>query len=103
MVQEQRRFSIRMADESTQKYREYLFLPDTEDIVIKVYKHAMHFLKFSKLSEKVTLSIIERNLTSLCHKVNMVKYHLRKYEEIEEKLNLEYEEDIKKPIREGFF
>ena len=39
----------------------------------------------------------------MCHKINMVKYHLLKYEEIESKLQKEFANDIKRKIREGEF
>lgn len=66
-------------------YRRYIFLSKSQDIINKIFRHTEHFLRFSTFSEDDIFCIGSKNLLALCHKINMVKYHLIKYEHLENK------------------
>jgi hypothetical protein len=94
------RFSIKIINERDKSYRQYIFLNDSDEIVNKIYRHTFYFLTFSEFSSNTKLF---SQLTFLCHKVNMVKYHLRRYEELETKLRKKFEADTRGKIKEGTF
>lgn len=105
MTTKNNRFSIKSINFQTKKYRQYFFVEDSKDIENKIFNHAMNFLKCSNLDLSIITQILEKNITSLCHKVNMAKYHLRKYKKIEKSLIQKYESDIKKGgiFKKGLF
>jgi len=90
-------FSIKIINQRDKIYRQYIFLKDSDEIINKIYHHIFYFLTFSKFSSNGYLSSL---LSSLCHKVNMVKYHLQRYEELELDLCEKYEADVKGKIKE---
>ena len=93
-------FSIKIINQRDKIYRQYIFLKDSDEIINKIYYHIFYFLAFSEFSSNSNLISL---LSSLCHKVNMVKYHLQRYEKLELNLCKKYEADIKGKIKEGVF
>jgi len=96
------RVSIKVLDEQNKSGRQYFFLNESDEIVNMIYKHTMNFIVFSQFSSSVNTKLV-RQLVSLCHKVNMVKYHLRRYKELETKFREQYEVEIQQEIKEGVF
>jgi len=97
------RFSIKVFDFKKKIYKQYFFFEDTKDIENKIFHHIMNFLKCSKFDNEFINQMLNKNLTSICHKVNMVKYHLKRYREIEDSLIKKYDKDIKEKgmLRQG--
>lgn len=96
------RFSIKILNDKLKIGRQYLFLSNSEDIANAIYRHTNAFIGSSQLSREVKGALLQ-HLVSLCHKVNMVKYHLRRYEELEAKFRKQFETDIQGQIKEGTF
>lgn len=71
---------LRILDEERKCYRDYIFLDDSEDINNKIFHHIMYFGQNTKFHDHKD---ILKYFTSLCHKVNVVKYHLKKYKSVE--------------------
>ena len=78
--------SFRIIDTDKNCYRDYHFIKDSEDIYHKIFQHIMYFGQNTKFHDH---KYIQEAFTSLCHKVNMVKYHLIKYKEVEDKIEKE--------------
>ncbi len=89
------RFSINLIDKSGKQYRTYFFLATSEDIQLRIFNHALNFIKCSELPRDTLFSILNNCLTSLCHKINMVKYHLERYCVIEDNMIIHLRETIK--------
>lgn len=89
------RFSIHLKDESGKRYRQYFFLSDSEDIQQRIFNHTFNFVKCSDLPKEDLFPLLNNHLTSLCHKVNMVKYHLKRYATIEDNVLKQLEQDLK--------
>lgn len=94
------RFSVKILNETDKLYRQYFFLNESDDIVNKIHWHAFNFLSLSEFSKK---ELLFKKLHSLCHKVNAVKYHLRRYEELEEIILNKIKNSIEGEIKEGIF
>jgi hypothetical protein len=71
---------LRIIDEERNCYRDYYFLDDSNDIDNKIFQHIMYFGQNTKFHDHQDILKI---FTSLCHKVNVVKYHLKKYKTVE--------------------
>lgn len=71
---------ITIIDEDRKCYRDYLFLDNSKDIDNKIFHHIMYFGQNTKFHDNEDILEI---FTSLCHKVNVVKYHLEKYKIVE--------------------
>lgn len=93
-------FSITIINKQDKAYRQYIFLNESDDIINKIYNHTFYFITCSEFCSNAKLLSL---LTSLCHKVNMVKYHLQRYEELESKMRKKFEADIRVNIKEGTF
>lgn len=78
--------SIRIIDEENNCYRDYHFIKDAQDIQNKILNHIIYFVQNTKFHDHKK---ILQAFTSLCHKVNMVKYHLKRYKEVEEEIESE--------------
>ena len=78
--------SFRIIDTEKNCYRDYHFIKDSQDIYHKILNHIMYFGQNTKFHDHKS---IQEVFTSLCHKVNMVKYHLRKYREVEDEIEAE--------------
>ena len=78
--------SFRIIDTDRNCYRDYHFIKDSKDIYHKIFQHIMYFGQNTKFHDH---EYIQEIFTSLCHKVNMVKYHLRKYKEVENRIEKE--------------
>ena len=72
--------SIRIIDEEKKCYRDYHFIKDSQDIQNKILNHIIYFGQNTKFHDHKE---ILQAFTSLCHKVNIVKYHLKRYKEVE--------------------
>lgn len=86
--------SINLINESGKSYRQYFFLSDSEDIKLRIFNHTMNFIKCCDLPKEDIFPLLNNHLTSLCHKVNMVKYHLRRYTNIEDDIINKLQKDL---------
>ncbi len=78
--------SIRIIDEEKKCYRDYHFIKDSQDIQNKILNHIIYFGQNTKFHDHKE---ILQAFTSLCHKVNIVKYHLKRYKEVEKDIETE--------------
>lgn len=78
--------AIRIIDEDKNCYRDYHFIEDSDDIQNQILQHIIYFGQNTEFHDHKD---ILKAFTSLCHKVNIVKYHLKRYREIEDSLELE--------------
>ena len=78
--------SIRIIDEERNCYRDYHFIEDSQDIQNKILHHIIYFGQNTKFHDHKD---ILKAFTLLCHKVNMVKYHLTRYQKVENTLESE--------------
>ena len=96
------RFSINLTNESGKSYRQYFFLSNSEDIKLRIFNHTMNFIKCCDLPKEDLFLLLNTLLTSLCHKVNMVKYHLGRYSTTEDNILKHLQQDLKpSTIAEG--
>ena len=78
--------SIRIIDEDRNCYKDYHFIEDSNDIQNKILSHILFFGQNTKFHDHKD---ILKAFTSLCHKINMVKYHLIRYQKVENMLEQE--------------
>lgn len=74
---------LRIIDEDRKCYRDYFFLENSQDIDNKIFNHIMYFGQNTKFHNH---EHILKAFTSLCHKVNVVKYHFENYKKVERKI-----------------
>lgn len=79
-------FSFRIIDTERNCYRDYHFLKDSNDIINKIFHHIMYFGQNTKFHDHEDIFKV---FASLCHKVNILKFHLEKYKEVERTIEKE--------------
>ena len=78
--------AFRIVDTERNCYRDYYFINDSKDIQNKIFHHIIYFGQNTKFHDH---GLILETFTSLCHKVNMVKYHLERYRVVENEIEAE--------------
>lgn len=96
----EKRVIITIFDADKRLKRQYLLLPNCDDIENKILNHTLNFIKCSVLCEDEKHRLSEQLIT-LCHKINLVEYHKRRYKFVENRLQKKYERDLRKGKMEG--